>query len=458
MNPIFDKWCEKLLDTGKGNRLINYKESKARTVSIIIPDSQDVFEMVSQGQTIAFYDIDGYIERLKQRTDKDMLDEVLASLTKDKLINDISRLLKKHEVLSYKKDIPLKKVLKNLRKIATTSLNEKGINILYMAFGFLTWKEKEAPFETFTSPLVLIPIKMESDAVNRTHTITQYEDEYSVNPTLMYKFKSEYDITLPDFRDEAHEEESLVEYLARLAKFVEPLGWTVSEGTAISTFSFLKLNMYKDLKENEAAVLKNTTVRYLLNIESPKDIIGDIDMDAYFKESKELNLQNVVDADSSQMSAIVQAKQGKSFVLQGPPGTGKSQTITNLIAEFLHDKKKILFVSEKLAALNIVYNNMKKAGLSDFCLELHSNKVNKKDVIAELYRVLNSNKKSVDVSANDELRELKTSKDSLDKYATTIHTVVDKVNKTPYEIINELSYINKKLFDYPKFIFERKNV
>jgi len=100
-----------------------------------------------------------------------------------------------------------------------------------------------------------------------------------------------------------------------------------------------------------------------------------------------INQHNVVDADFSQTEAIEYAMMGKSFVLQGPPGTGKSQTITNIIAELIYSGKKVLFVSEKMAALEVVYNNLKKAKLSDFCLELHSYKANKKDFIDELYKI-----------------------------------------------------------------------
>ena len=71
---------------------------------------------------------------------------------------------------------------------------------------------------------------------------------------------------------------------------------------------------------------------------------------------------NVVDADSSQLTAIDMARKGASFILQGPPGTGKSQTITNIIAECLSQGKKVLFVSEKLAALNVVFDKLKRQG------------------------------------------------------------------------------------------------
>ena len=459
MNPIFDKWCEKLLDTGKGNRLINYKSIKSRTVKIISPSTDDIFTKLSNGETLHFFDIDSYISHLKEIKGEELWAETLKEINDNYILNEVSRFLKKNDILAYSLDMPLKKLLKNNKKLATTSLQEKGINILYMAFGFLHWFDKNMPKEKFVSPLLLIPITLTEDSVNNTYVIHEYDDEITLNPTLSYKFKSEYGIDLPEYQDEASPDETLKEYLVRLNKFVENLDWYTSDGAHIGIFSFLKLNMYKDLKENESKILTNTNVRKLLNlkVENEKPVEA-IDMDQFFKEHKELTLKNVVDADSSQITACVQAKAGQSFVLQGPPGTGKSQTITNLIAEYLYDNKKVLFVSEKLAALNVVYNNLKKSNLNDFCLELHSNKVNKKDVVSELYRVLNSNKKYVSVSAEAETEELKKHKLKLDEYAMTMHKTVDKVGKTPYDIINEIAYLkDTPTFEYALGSIDQKD-
>ena len=74
------------------------------------------------------------------------------------------------------------------------------------------------------------------------------------------------------------------------------------------------------------------------------------------------------------------------MVIQGPPGTGKSQTIVNVIAQALAAEKKVLFVSEKKAALDVVKQRLDRVGLGAACLELHSNKVKKKAVIEELKR------------------------------------------------------------------------
>ncbi len=127
-------------------------------------------------------------------------------------------------------------------------------------------------------------------------------------------------------------------------------------------------------------------------------------------------------------------KTGKSFVLQGPPGTGKSQTITNIISECLHDGKKVLFVSEKLAALSVVYDKLKQAGLEEFCLELHSYKSSKKEVIAELCKTLRADRSAVSSRADREVQEKAKLQEQLDAYAEELHKPIPVINKSMYQL------------------------
>ena len=435
MNSSFEKWCEKLLDTGKGNRLINFKSSLTRNIQIFRPTISELFDKLVSGTTLSFFDVDEYLKKKKKEKE---FDEPIENISTEKILSSIESFGKK-QVFAYKQGYSMNKILKNLKKISSESLTEKGINILYLTFGMLFWTEKGKENEFLSSPLILVPIYLEKDMVNSCYTIKEYEDEVTTNPTLIYKLKNEMDFVLPEFRQAGFEEETLFEYFDRVTNQVKQKGWFVIDESHIGTFSFLKLNMYKDLRENEEKILENTAIKKLLNqkIEDKEERI-DVDTD-----SLEHSLHNVVDADSSQMMAIMQAKLGKSFVLQGPPGTGKSQTITNLIAEFLHDGKKILFVSEKLAALKVVFNNLKRAGLNDFCLELHSNKTNKKDVLNELYSALTRNKKFINSKAEVSVTELKKAEEQLDSYANELHTKITELDKTPYEIISEISRFRK---------------
>lgn len=450
MDNSFNKWCEKLLDTGKRNKLINYKESN-KTMNIIYPDIQVVFKKLINNHTLTFYDVDSYI---KKRLDENKEKNQLINVKKDEILDALSNELASNEILAFNKGLLIKPILTNIKRIVDSTLYEKGINVLYIAFGFLKWKEEDEPKIWYESPLVLLPITLNYESSNKPFDLKLLEDEITTNPTLLYKFEHENDIKIPKFRDD-NEEETLLEYFDRVEKSVEKQGFSVKPNMAIGTFSFLKINMYEDLKENEEKILANPTIQKLLNREvTKKEETNEVDIDDYFRRSEELNLHNVVDADSSQMTAIIKAKCGKNLVLQGPPGTGKSQTITNLIAEYLYEGKKILFVSEKLTALNVVFNNLKRVGLSDFCLELHSNKTNKKDVVKELYRVLKSGKKEVSAKADNEILDLKKSKNQLDSYVENLHSVVNNINLTTYEILSIISSCR----NYPAFEYSINDI
>ncbi len=93
---------------------------------------------------------------------------------------------------------------------------------------------------------------------------------------------------------------------------------------------------------------------------------------------------HVVPADPTQTSAILQSRAGYSYIIQGPPGTGKSQTITNLIADFVARGKNILFVCEKRAALDVVYHRLKQVGLEELCCYIHDSQGDKRDFIKNL--------------------------------------------------------------------------
>ena len=135
------------------------------------------------------------------------------------------------------------------------------------------------------------------------------------------------------------------------------------------------------------------------------------------------NIPLVYDADSSQHSALVDViVERKNLVIEGPPGTGKSQTITNLIAANLAEGKRVLFVAEKLAALEVVKNRLTLAGLDPFVLELHSNKTNKKRVLEEIAkRVEFRSKPPTDLPRK--LAQHETHRGELRSYADLINSV-----------------------------------
>ncbi len=427
------KWAELLLDTGKRNNLINFKDTKKSTVEILSPDFVALFKRAEHSAVFEIYD--PKLENEEEEFDfSDGFEESRAAgrISKAEYLAAYGKKLKKQQILVYNIDNKPISALKNISKKAKTAVEETGVNIAYIAFGFIHWTENENPQSVMRAPILLLPIKIENESSIEPYYVKVTADEMIVNPTFAFKLQNDYGIKLPDF----DEEEGIEAYFEKIEEVVSKLKWSVSTECKIGIFSFLKLNMYKDLNDNAEAIVKNGSVRVLLGEAGAE---GAVDRGERVPGIDLLDLHNVVDADSSQAEAIRTALQGKSFVLQGPPGTGKSQTITNIIAECLLNGKKVLFVSEKLAALNVVYEKLKNVGLEEFCLELHSHKANKKQVIAELCHTLKLPKSGVSEQAGKELKAKKEAQEKLDEYVAELHKVRPVIHKTLYRLYEEAS-------------------
>lgn len=444
-NEKLKKLADQLLDTGKRNRLINFRDTKMSTLEVVHPDVAAVFEKVGGTSSFEVYDpklsgddeFTDAFEETEQLADMqgDTDEDAKPKMTRDRYIAIHSARMKKaSQVLLYNNIYKPMEALGNIHKKARTILEETGVNSAYLAFGFIHWREDERSDIIYHAPILLAPIVISRETAVSPYYITLTDDDLVVNPTFSYKLEGEYKIKLPEYEDE-----TLAEYLDRVAEAVKPLRWQVTGECKIGIFSFLKMNMYHDLNDHEEIILQNENVRRVLGEPVERDDCGGYGERPEHSGNALIDLHTVVDADSSQIEAIEMAKSGASFVLQGPPGTGKSQTITNIIAECLYDNKKVLFVSEKQAALNVVYDKLKKAGLEEFCLALHSYKANKKDVIAELNHTLNLAKSKVSDRAEAEVAIKEKAQKQLDSYAEELHKICPVINKSLYQLINDHS-------------------
>ena len=432
-----DKWADLLLDTGKRNSLINFKDTRASTVEVLLPSAETLFEKVDGSAAFEVYD-PKIIEDDDDLNEDDIAEQLQLEVPENSKESDgrdaylaqySGKIKRQNQVLLYNAAGNPLTAIKNIHKKAREFIEETGVNVAYMAFGFIHWKESDSSNYIFRAPILLVPIQLEQASAVDPYFIKSTEDDVIVNPTFAYKMDAEYGVKLPDYSDEG-----LSVYLEKVKRLVAKLRWTVSSECKIGIFSFLKINMYRDLKDNAATILANQNVRKLLG--EPVNLQGaDTEIGTAASVSNPLiELHSVVDADSSQIEAIEMVKSGKSFVLQGPPGTGKSQTITNIIAECLGDGKKVLFVSEKLAALSVVYDKLKQAGLSEFCLELHSHKANKKDVITDICHTLRADKSAVSSKADSEIALKEKAQQQLDAYAEELHKPHPIIEKSLYQL------------------------
>jgi very-short-patch-repair endonuclease len=275
---------------------------------------------------------------------------------------------------------------------ARNAMQEGGANTLFVALGFLVWTRPDRPEVRLRAPLILLPVTLERKSARSGFTLQVHEDEPRFNPTLVEMLRQDFQLELGIPAGELPRDEAGLDIAgiwARVREAVKDVrGWEVGEDVVLSMFSFAKYLMWKDLAERADQLRASPVVAHL--IDTPREPYRS---DTPFPEARRLDSEfsprqvfNPLPADSSQLSAIMAAARGKDFVLIGPPGTGKSQTIANLIAQCLAEDKRVLFVAEKIAALDVVYRRLREAGLGEFCLELHSNKSRKLDVLGQLQK------------------------------------------------------------------------
>lgn len=426
-------WKKRLLDLGKRNRLINFKETKRSNILIKSPSLGDLFNLlVHEEKSLKFS------SPSKTIFDKNGEEQSLLVVNGD---------VETNQTLSEQQ-----RTLKSLRGKAKTSIEEQGINTLYLTFGMLKWKENINSDVEIFSPIILVPVSLKIEAINEPYILSLHDDEVVLNPSLAYKLENDFGIGFPEFNEHEY---NIKEYLCKIEKIANENEWQVTDETYLSLLSFLKINMYEDLNNNKEKIVSNPIIKALAGdyseiIQVPTSF-NNYDHD---KNTRPIDTYQVVDADSSQQDAILLSKKGISFVLQGPPGTGKSQTITNIIAEAISDGKKVLFVSEKMAALEVVKDRINEVKLDDFCLTLHSHKANKKDVLQQLERTLNTPKIKVHEDILYKLSELEEKRRKLNEYHEELHTKCMLLNSNIYEINGKLA----KLEDTDDIVFSIEDV
>lgn len=432
LHKRIETWKKLLLDFGKRNRLINFKEGKRSNVRITAPSYDDLFNH------IAVHEKEIRFPYAKKTRIDDEGEETYDEINKG-------------DVETSKPIGDLQKTLKVLRYRANTSIEEQGINILFLAFGLLKWTEREDSDQTLSSPIVLVPVKLIIESLTSPYKLIPHEDEIVVNPTLLHKLDNDFGIKLPEF-DGAQDD--ITDYLDRIEQIISKKGWEIERCVHLTNLSFLKINMYKDLERNEEKLNSNPVIAAIAGEHEPIQVSEGLDGFDHDKNIRPIDTFQVVDADSSQQDAVLLSKRGVSFVLQGPPGTGKSQTITNIISEAIADGKKVLFVSEKMAALQVVYNRLVSVGLGDFCFTLHSHKANKKEILRELANSISIDRKKVTDEALLQLHTLEQKRTYLNEYQQELHTPCSGLNKTIFEINGRLA----KLSDVPEVIFGIEDV
>lgn len=333
----------------------------------------------------------------------------------------------------------LQKRLYNISNRAEALIEDAGYNALHLAIGFLEWTEAAAQEGSNKAPLILVPVTLDRKGAQSAFNITWNQEEVTGNLSLELKL-SEQSFELPEFQQPA-ERSGIRTYLETVEEAVADIDqWEVVPDLHLGFFDFTKFIMYQDL-DPEAWEAGNTPadhhlLRALLDPEETTEEPPAFDEDLIDEELTPLDVHHVKDADPSQIAAIEDVKRGRNLVIEGPPGTGKSQTIVNMIAELIAEDKTVLFVSEKLAALDVVKDRLDSVGIGDFCLELHSDKASKSDFLDELERIAKIDSYEPDIP-RDTFDKLSQKQGELDAYAEALRTPFGELELTPYALYGQ---------------------
>ncbi len=428
-----EDWKSRLIDLSRRNNLLYFKPSKRGNLSVSSPNMEKIFNrLVLRKRRLEFWyppPEESAVSRGRSQNSNRL-----------SFINEKDRPAANQLVCEGTSRADLEKVLNNLYRRSLLDYRERGVRVLHAAFGMLVWTEKETS-EEVRSPLLFVPIELDRESFREPFYISvpPVEEEVVLNPALQVKLKNDFKITLPPL-PEYLDYQSLSNYFNDVKQMANELGWQVETTVEIGLFSFHKLVIYNDLDANAGIIKQHPIIRTIAGVRdvqlTQSSLPEEKDVDEIQPPEK---VFQVLDADSSQRVAIEYALRGQSFVMQGPPGTGKSQTIANIIAECIAQGKSVLFVSDKMAALEVVYKRLCEVGLSSFCLELHSSKANKREVVAELKRCLDEQLVPRKLPPAHEFEKMTALRNSLNNYVVSLHKKRLNLQKSAYEVLGEIS-------------------
>ena len=414
-------WQRKLLDLSARNRLLNLPETGSSALSVCCPDPAALEDRLAAGTALRLkpmptLEIAGRDPQLHEQQQHTRLQDDVAreALAQDELLSALAP--DKHDA-----------ALVELYRKSRLDLSEGGANTLFVALGFLHWRKRGEEQKTYRAPLILLPARLERRSVRTGFTLRQHEDEPRFNLTLLEMLRQDFELEIPGLQGGLPSDGSGID-VARVWTLVrqatrDVAGFELREEVALGTFSFAKYLMWKDLVDRAEVLKQSPIAQHLLErrtnaYRGTGSYMPPTALDAQLDPAQ---LFTPLPADSSQLAAVVASASGMDFVLDGPPGTGKSQTIANMIAHNLALGRRVLFVSEKMAALSVVHRRLTAQGLGDFCLEVHSHKATKSEVLKQLERAWDASDALASEEWTKEASALRRLRDELNALVASLH-------------------------------------
>jgi very-short-patch-repair endonuclease len=345
---------------------------------------------------------------------------------------------------------------------AESFMQEQGVNVLFLALGFLHWFEADSSDKKRQAPLLLVPVHLKRGGSKEAFRLEYSGDDLVQNLSLAAKLQTDFALELPqyviDSSADAEEMPPLADFFSAVQQCISKQSrWSVAPNEiCLGFFSFGKFLMFNDLDPTTWPVDRQPAAHPVLG-----RLLGEGFGDELPAYEAGVHIDTVLapgeahfvkDADSSQTLAILEARAGRNLVIQGPPGTGKSQTITNIIAECLGQGKTVLFVAEKMAALEVVKRRLDETHLGDAVLELHSHKATKLSVLKELARTLEQGK-PLAKDGTEELNALRQVGDQLNQYCAAVNAEVGKSGMPFITVLGHYLRLKREHEGLPRWSF-----
>ena len=408
-----DTWKAKLLDLSLRNRLLNFKETGG-AIEIITHSLSDLENALEDGK------------RFLLAATQDGVDD--PRRPNASMVKEDSEVLKKHFddglLVSSK---PLEEHIKRVTKLyreSRNALEESGSNTLFLAMGIIRWRPVEGGERELRAPILLVPVELRRKSLQEGYTMGAYDEETRINSSLLEMLRQHFGKELPGLDPLPEDDNGVdVKYVLDLVRdaLKDMPGWEVDDTCWLGQFSFAKFLLWKDLADRSSLLTRNRVVAQLVQHPGEPFTVVESQEESLDRRMDTRPVLTTRSSDSSQLAAVMATADGGDFILEGPPGTGKSQTITNMIAHSLSQGKRVLFVAEKRAALEVVHRRLVEDGMGPFCLEIHSNKAGKLEVLKQLEATMKLGRAAGAARFEERRLELAEARDRLNSYASALH-------------------------------------
>ncbi len=412
------RWQERLLDLTKGNPLLGINRSRVSKLRVIAPAPEMLFAQFALADDTSL---------TLPRSIK-----VAGREGEDSAAENAEYRIEPGDLSFDAAAVDLHRRLRRIYDNARTTVEERGVTTLHLSFGVLRWNDPMLGMSL--SPLWLVPCALESRGPSAPLRLVRVDEEMLLNPALALYLRERHRIELAELPADPTQS-SLGTFLGLVQASVREVGWTAEAQVWLSTYSFESLAIYQDLKSLAEIAIGNEVVIALSRaaaLREGSEALGEEVLDSL--PTPEQVPVAVLQTDSSQLAALTTARGGRHLVIHGPPGTGKSQTIANLIADAMAQGKKVLFVSAKMAALDVVYNRLTALGLERFCLEAHSTKAGKLKII-EALKALDAATNGQAVSNDDSVTDLVRVREELNTYVRQLHEVREPLGLSIFQAL-----------------------